>query len=86
MEDFLKSSCNRCFKLTFIFKMLTLSITVEKKKGINCITGIGIIHATVQIKKTKASAGLCRISLDAVCYHVTSPAMSRYDTVNLTTD
>ena len=41
---------------------------------------------SVNIKQTKASAGLCRISLDAVCYHVTSPAMSRYDTVNLTTD
>ena len=35
---------------------------------INCITDIGIIHATVQIKNNpKASAGLCRISLDAVC-------------------
>ena len=65
------------FKLTFIFKILTSSITVEYEKLIICITGIGITHATVLIQNNpKASAGLCRISLDDVCYHVnvTSPA------------
>ena len=58
-------------KLTFIFKTLTSSITVEYKKLIICNTGIG----TVKIQNNpKASAGLCRISLDDVCYHLTSPA------------
>ena len=35
---------------------------------------------------SKASAGLCRILLDAVCNHVKLSGTSRYDTSKLTTD
>ena len=63
MDNFLKRNCNWCFTLTFIFKILTLlSITVDKKKLINCITGIGVIHVTVNKLPQKHQ-------LDFVDYH-----------------
>ena len=75
------------FKFDVYLRCMKLSIAIDYKTSINCVTGFYIIHATMSTQKqSKIINGLCRMVLDAVCTHVTLSATLRYDAVKLTTD